>query len=83
MDRQFKGIWIPAEIWLTDNLTLQEKIILVEIDSLENDDKGCYASNKHFSTFFKLTTQRVSQIIKSLEEKKYIKISRYLQYYLR
>ena len=74
MNRQFKGIWIPKEIWLTDDLTLQEKIILVEIDSLETEDKGCYASNKHFSTFFKLTTQRVSQIIKSLEEKKYIKI---------
>lgn len=73
-NRQFKGIWIPKEIWLTENLNIQEKIILVEIDSLETQDKGCYASNKYFSDFFKLSTQRVSQIIQTLNEKGYIKI---------
>lgn len=73
-NRQFKGIWIPKEIWLTENLNIQEKIILVEIDSLETQDKGCYASNKYFSDFFKLSTQRVSQIIQVLNEKGYIKI---------
>ena len=73
-ERQFKGIWIPKEIWLAKELTIQEKVILVEIDSLETEDKGCYASNKYFSNFFQLTTQRVSQIIKQLEDKKYIKI---------
>jgi len=73
-ERQFKGVWIPRKIWLADDLTIQEKVILVEIDSLETMDRGCYASNKYFSEFFKLTTQRVSQIIKSLEKKNYIKI---------
>ena len=73
-ERQFKGIWIPKEIWLATELTIQEKVVLVEIDSLETEDKGCYASNKYFSNFFQLTTQRVSQIIKQLEDKKYIKI---------
>ena len=74
-ERQFKGIWIPKEIWLAKELTIQEKVVLVEIDSLETEDKGCYASNKYFSNFFQLTTQRVSQIIKQLEDKKYIKIN--------
>lgn len=73
-NRQFKGIWIPKEIWITEDLSIQEKIILVEIDSLETQDKGCYASNKYFSDFFKLSTQRVSQIIQILNEKGYIKI---------
>lgn len=73
-ERQFKGIWIPKEIWLSENLTLQEKIILVEIDSLETEEKGCYASNKYFAEFFKISLARVSQIIKSLEKKKYLRV---------
>ena len=52
--RDFKGIWIPKEIWLNKNLKLIEKIFLVEIDSLDNED-GCYASNKYFAEFFGIT----------------------------
>lgn len=73
MKRGFKGIWIPAEIWFADNLSIQEMIFLVEIDSLDNEN-GCYASNKHFADFFKLTKARVSQVIGSLEKKGFIKI---------
>lgn len=72
MKRDFKGIWIPSEIWLNENLTVMEKLFLVEIDSLDND-KGCFASNKYFSDFFGISKGRCSQIIKSLEEKKLIK----------
>ena len=70
-DRDFKGIWIPKEIWLSKDLTMQEKIFLVEIDSLDNKD-GCYASNKYFSEFFCLSKGRCSQIINSLIEKDFI-----------
>lgn len=73
MDRGFKGIWIPKEIWLSNKLTLQEKIFLVEIDSLDNE-KGCFATNKHFSEFFGLSKPRCSEIIKSLENKGLITI---------
>lgn len=75
MDRNFKGIWIPKEIWLSEELTLQEKVMLVEIDSLDNEETGCYASNKYFSKFFKLTTQRVSQIINALATKGFISVT--------
>lgn len=74
-ERQFKGIWIPKEIWITDELSLQEKVVLVEIDSLDDEEKGCYASNKYFADFFKLTNGRISQIIKQLQEKGYLDIS--------
>lgn len=73
-NRGFKGIWIPANYWLDANLTIQEMLFLAEIDSLDVDEKGCYASNKHFSDFFGLTTQRCSQVINSLKEKDYISI---------
>ena len=73
MKRDFKGVWIPKEIWLSTDLKVMEKLILVEIDSLDNED-GCFASNEHFSKFFSLSKNRCSEIIKSLEKKGYIAI---------
>ena len=72
-EREFKGIWIPKEIWLNTKLTLQEKVFLVEIGSLDGKD-GCYASNDHFSNFFNLSKNRCSEIITSLSKKGYISI---------
>ncbi|GMQ64189.1 helix-turn-helix domain-containing protein [Vallitalea maricola] len=74
MERDFKGIWIPKEIWLSSDLTMQERIFLVEIDSLDNSG-GCYAKNEHFAKFFGLSKNRCSEIIKSLETKGYITIA--------
>jgi DNA-binding MarR family transcriptional regulator len=71
MKRKFKGIWIPAEVWESSQLTLQEKVFLVEIDSLDND-KGCYANNNYFAKFFGLSTTRVSLVINSLIKKGYV-----------
>ena len=35
-DREWRGIWIPKEVWLDERLSALEKIILFEIDSLDN-----------------------------------------------
>ena len=72
MNRDFKGIWIPKEIWLSKDLTTQEKLFLVEIDSLDNEE-GCTAGNQYFADFFDLSTKRVSEIVQSLVSKGYIK----------
>lgn len=71
--RAFKGIWIPSEIWLSKDLTVMEKLFLVEIDSLDNEE-GCYASNEYFSKFFDLSKNRCTEIIKSLCNKGYLTI---------
>jgi len=71
MERDFKGIWIPKEIWLSTDLTLQEKVFLVEISSLDNE-QGCFAGNSYFSEFFGVSKTRVSIIINSLVKKGYI-----------
>jgi hypothetical protein len=73
VENNFKGVWIPREIWLNDELTLNEKLFYAEIDSLDND-KGCYATNNYFADFFSLSSMRCSQIIKALNEKNYISI---------
>lgn len=65
-NRKFQGVWIPAELWLDRELTLTDKVMLVEIGSLETQDRGCYASNAHFSEFFGLSNSRVSEIINGL-----------------
>lgn len=72
-NRRFEGIWIPANIWLSETLTLQEKIFLVEIKSLDNE-QGCFASNEHFSKLFQLSKSRCSEVINRLKEKNLIRI---------
>lgn len=74
MERNFKGIWIPKEIWLDENLTMMEKIFLVEIDSLDNEN-GCFASNNYFADFFGISASRASQVINALSKKEYVDIA--------
>ena len=71
ISRDFKGIWIPKEIWLDKNLTVHEKLFLAEIDSLDNSE-GCFASNAYFAEFFGVSKDRASKVISSLTEKGYI-----------
>ena len=71
VNRSFKGVRIPKELWITKELTLQEKCFLVEIDSLDNDE-GCFASNAYFAEFFGLSISRVKDVMANLEKKGYI-----------
>ena len=71
MNRDFKGVWIPKEVWLDEKLSWMEKLFLVEIDSLDAE-KGCFASNRYFGQFFQLSNSRVSEIISQLVEKGYV-----------
>ena len=73
-DRDFKGIWIPAEIWLSTELTKIELLVLVEIDSLDRNGQGCFATNGYFAEFFGLSKGRISKIISSLSEKGFVKV---------
>ena len=54
MDRAFKGVWIPAEIWLNENLTVMEKVLYAEIDSFCGKGKACFCSNTHFAKLLQL-----------------------------
>lgn len=67
--RKFQGVWIPADTWLDRSLSLTEKVMLVEIGSLQDEQRGCYASNAHFAEFFDLSISRVSEIISGLASK--------------
>jgi hypothetical protein len=71
-NRDFKGIWIPKEIWLNTELSIIEKVLLVEIDSLDNSERGCFASNEYLASFVQLSEGRVANIISDLKKRKFI-----------
>jgi len=71
-NRDFKGVWIPKEIWLNTDLSIIEKVLLVEIDSLDNSDRGCFASNEYLANFVQLSEGRVANIISDLKKRKFI-----------
>ena len=68
MSRGFKGIWIPKEIWESKDISMQEKVFLAEIHSLDNEN-GCIASNAYFAEFFGLSKSSVSRVVSSLSKK--------------
>ena len=68
MSRGFKGIWIPKEIWESKEMSMQEKVFLAEIHSLDNEN-GCIASNAYFAEFFGLSKSSVSRVVSSLSKK--------------
>jgi hypothetical protein len=71
-NRDFKGVWIPKEIWLNTDLSIIEKVLLVEIDSLDNSERGCFASNEYLASFVQLSESRVAHIISDLKKREYI-----------
>lgn len=72
-NRDFKGVWIPKSIWLNPELSITEKCLLVEIDSLDNDDtKGCFASNEYLAGFIGLSAGRVANMVSDLRKRGFV-----------
>lgn len=71
VEREFKGVWIPREIWLDEKLNMLEKGILTEIDSLDNEN-GCSAGNSYLAKFCQCSETKVSTAISKLIELEYI-----------
>lgn len=75
INRDFKGVWIPKEVYLDKRLTALDKIILIEIDSLDNgDEKGCFASNEYLAEFCQCSISKVTKSISKLKELGYIRV---------
>lgn len=72
--QKLKGLWIPAEILLNEELSDKEKIILAMILYLSEETKTCFVSNKYIANIVNVTADRVSKIISSLKEKEYISV---------
>ncbi len=73
-ERDFKGVWIPREVWLSDELSLMEKVLFVEIHSLDNE-RGCFASNAYFAEFFRISDRQIRNVIGSLKSKGFVTVT--------
>lgn len=78
MKRDFKGVWIPKEVWENTVLSITEKVLLIEINSLDGK-AGCFASNAHFQQFLNISESTVKRSIRSLAKQGYISIPNYTE----
>ena len=70
--QKLKGLWIPAEILLNEDLSDKEKIILSMILYLSEERKSCFASNKYIATILDTKfDNRKRELEKEFKEKTY------------
>lgn len=69
-NRAFEGVFIPKVLWLNSILTWTEKIILLEIKSLDKreEENGriphCFASNAYIAKFAQCSETKVKEALK-------------------
>ena len=75
--RIVKGIWIPIEIWEAQDLSWNEKILLMEIDSFTTKGKDCFISDEYISELLGVNLVNANRNVSSLIKKGYIKKTRF------
>ena len=73
--QKLKGLWIPAEILLNNDLSDKEKIILSMILYLSDNTGSWFTSNKYIANIVNVTSDRVSKIVSLLKEKGYVDVN--------
>lgn len=74
MKINIKGIWIPIEILTNENLSDKEKFIYSIILYFSKEKNYCSVSNNQLAELLNLTTNHISKLISSLNNKKYVKV---------
>lgn len=72
MEREIKGVWFPIEVWENSELTWNEKILFMEIDSFTSKDKDCYISDEYISNLLSINETSANRILSSLINKGYV-----------
>jgi len=68
--RDFKGIWIPKEIWLVPDLSKMAVLLWSEIHSLYmTKHGGCYASNDYLCEFMGFKERQLQKYLLELKKK--------------
>jgi|TARA_R110000787_G_scaffold55416_1_gene127908 hypothetical protein len=75
MERQFKGIWIPAHIWLRMDLTAIDKVLLADIDSFTGNGKLFYKSNATLTKELGVSESTVKRSVKTLSTLRLVELS--------
>lgn len=69
----FKGVWIPKAVFMIDDLTLHQKIIVSMVLNLSSD-KPCNATNHYIGEILGIHPTRVSVHLNNLKKMKYLNI---------
>lgn len=65
MTRDFKGVWIPREIWLDERLNIAEKALLAEIDSIDTGG-GANVTNAYLAEFSRADERTIQRYLAHL-----------------
>ena len=77
MERIVKGIWIPIEIWQDTDLSWNEKILLMEIDSFTSRGRDCFISNEYISNLLGVTERMASTYLSHLVDLGYVTVVKF------
>ena len=75
MEREFRGVWIPAEVWLDKRLTLVERALLAEIDSFSGAGKTFHKCNDTIQTEYGISRNTISRSLRKLEALRFIEVN--------
>lgn len=64
---KFTGVWIPAQVFQNNNLTITAKVVFGVLEGLDNED-GCFASNSYLSRHLGLGERQIRNVLKELED---------------
>ena len=78
-ENNLKGLWIPYEILTNEELNDKEKYIYSIVLFFSKIDGYCTISNKYLGLLVNLSDTRVSKIVSSLSNKKYIQVVTHFQ----
>lgn len=74
--RNFKGVWIPKDLYLEPTLTWTQKLILLEVDSFSSNGLPCFVSNEHLAHFTRASLSSVEKGISKLVQAGYLERTR-------
>ena len=72
MSRIFKGIYLPASLYLNHSLTWTQKIMIAEIDSFSKNGLECFVSNEHLSEHLQISVSGVEKALRRIVELGYV-----------
>lgn len=77
MERIVKGIWVPIEIWEDDDLCLNEKALLMDIDSFTSRGRECYISNDWICEHLGVAKRTAQMYLKHLIDRDLVRVVKF------
>jgi len=74
-ERQFRGVWIDASIWLDKRLTLVEKALLAEVDSFAGNGKSFHKCNDTIQDEYGISRNTIARALRKLQELGFVEVS--------